>query len=54
MAPAIPNISKILKILDPIAFPKAISTSFLRAATMEVTSSGRLVPNATMVKPIKF
>ena len=54
MTPAIPNTSKILKILDPITLPKAISISFFHAATIEVTSSGRLVPKATIVKPIRF
>ena len=34
--------------------PRAMSTSFLRAATMEVISSGRLVPKATMVRPMRF
>ena len=39
--------------LEPITFPSAISTSFFLAATIEVTSSGRLVPNATIVRPIR-
>ena len=52
IAAAIPSTSKMLKMLEPITFPSAISTSFFLAATMEVTSSGRLVPSATIVSPI--
>ena len=37
-------------IFEPITLPSAISTSFFLAATMEVTNSGRLVPQATMIK----
>ena len=51
---AIPSTNRILKILEPITLPSAISSSFLRAATTEVTSSGRLVPQATIVSPIRF
>ena len=47
-----PMINMILKIFDPITFPTAISFSFLIEATTLVTSSGRLVPTATIVKPI--
>ena len=54
MAAAIPRTKRILKILEPMTFPRAISTSFLRAATIEVTSSGNDVPIATIVSPIKF
>ena len=50
----IPNTKKILKILDPITFPNAISLSPLRAATIEVTNSGNEVPTATIVKPTKL
>ena len=49
---AIPSTNKILNTFEPITLPNAISTSFLRAATIEVTNSGKLVPNATTVKPI--
>ena len=52
MAAATPSTNRILKILEPITFPSAISTSFFLAATIDVTSSGRLVPIATMVSPI--
>ena len=52
MAPVIPITINILNILEPIAFPSAISTSFFLAATTDVTSSGREVPIATMVNPI--
>ena len=37
---------------EPITLPIAMSFCPLRAATMEVTSSGRLVPMATMVRPM--
>ena len=50
----IPRIKRILKIFDPIAFPRARPLSPFRVATIEVTSSGREVPIATMVRPIKF
>ncbi len=49
----IPKIHKILNKLDPIIFPIAISFSPFLAATTLVTSSGRLVPTATIVSPIK-
>ena len=48
----IPRIKKILKILEPTIFPTAISDFFFRAATIEVASSGRDVPAATIVSPI--
>ena len=54
MNDAIPKINNILKIFDPIIFPRAISLSPFLAATILVTSSGRLVPRAIMVSPIKF
>ena len=44
--------NKILKIFDPIMFPIEISNSFLNTATNVVTTSGRLVPIATIVNPI--
>ena len=50
---AAPRIRRILKIFEPTTFPTAISSSFFLAATMDVTSSGRLVPKATMVSPIR-
>ena len=50
MDDATPSTSSILKILDPTTFPTAISGSFFFAATMDVTSSGRLVPTATTVR----
>ena len=40
IAEATPSTISILNILDPIALPSAISTSFFLAATIEVTSSG--------------
>lgn len=47
-----PNTSNILKILLPTIFPIAISDWRFIEATTEVTSSGALVPNATIVSPI--
>ena len=47
-----PITASILKILDPIIFPIEISSSDLYMATSEVTSSGKLVPIATKVRPI--
>ena len=48
----IPRTAKTLKILDPSKFPKEILFSFLKTATIEVTSSGILVPTETIVIPI--
>ena len=48
-----PKINKILKILEPIALPKAKPLSPFFVATIEVTSSGREVPIATIVSPMK-
>ena len=53
MKDAKPRIKSILNIFEPIAFPIEISPSFLIAATTEVASSGRLVPRAITVSPIK-
>ena len=47
-----PRTMRILRILDPITFPIARSGLHLRAARMEVTSSGALVPIAIIVRPI--
>ena len=54
MVEAKPSINKILKMFEPIIFPMAISVSPFFVATTEVTNSGREVPTATIVKPIKF
>ena len=51
ISPTIPRIKDILMILDPTTFPIAISFSPFFAATTDVTSSGRLVPTATIVSP---
>lgn len=48
----IPSITKIFIILEPTTFPTAISGFHLRAAIIEVASSGILVPIATTVSPI--
>ena len=48
------NYNKILKIFEPTAFPNANPLSpFLHATTL-VTSSGKLVPIATIVRAITF
>ena len=44
--------NKMLKILLPTMLPIAISALPLLAATTDVTSSGRDVPSATIVRPI--
>ena len=47
-----PKIKKILKILEPITFPTAISLSPFLAAMIDVTNSGNEVPTATIVNPM--
>jgi hypothetical protein len=47
-----PRIQKILKIFEPTILPTAMSVCHFRAATIDVTSSGRDVPIATTVRPI--
>ena len=44
-----PNTEAILKILDPIKFPKEIAFSPFIAAITEAANSGTLVPIAIMV-----
>ncbi len=46
---AVPKISKMLKVFEPMTLPSASSELFLREAIIEVMSSGREVPIATMV-----
>ena len=41
-----------LKIFDPIKFPTTKLSSFFKAATIEVASSGKLVPTAKIVTAI--
>ena len=48
----VPRINKILNIFEPIIFPKAKSVFPFFAETIEVISSGRLVPIAIIVHPI--
>ena len=48
-----PNIQKMLKIFEPTIFPTTKSKSFFMTALTEVTSSGREVPNAITVAPIR-
>ena len=50
----VPITNKMLKILLPTIFPIAISAFPFLAAVTEVTNSGREVPSATMVRPIKL
>ena len=50
----VPTTNKILKILLPTIFPIAISAFPFMAAETEVTSSGRDVPSATIVRPINL
>ena len=54
MSPLTESINRILKILEPITFPMAISLFRFDAATTEVTSSGSEVPAATIVSAIIF
>ena len=49
----IPSIHKILNMLLPTIFPTARSTFFLRAATTEVTNSGKEVPKAITVAEMR-
>ena len=44
--------NSMLKMLEPMTLPTTMSASFLRAATIDVASSGNDVPSATIVKPI--
>lgn len=48
-----PKTNRILKMLLPTIFPRAISLSFFKAAVMDVASSGKDVPIAIMVKPTR-
>lgn len=48
-----PTTKRMLKRLLPMMFPMAISQFFLEAATTEVNNSGKEVPKATIVNPIK-
>src|SRR5690554_4388035 len=48
----IPRTEEILKILEPIRFPREIAFSCFRAAITEAASSGTLVPTATIVTEI--
>lgn len=48
----IPSMTAIFMILDPTTFPTAISEFHRLAAMIDVTSSGALVPTATIVSPM--
>lgn len=52
MTDAIPKISKIFVMLLPTMFPMAMSALPCREEMSDVASSGALVPNDTIVKPI--
>ena len=52
MTQVVPRTNKMLKMFEPTMLPTAISGCFFKAATMQVTNSGRLVPIATTVSPI--
>ena len=48
----VPTTNRILKILLPTILPMAMSAFPFNAADTDVTSSGREVPRATIVRPI--
>lgn len=48
----IPKMNRILKILDPSTLPITIPLSPFLSAVIDVTSSGKDVPIATMVRPM--
>ena len=50
--PASDRTRTMLKIFDPIIFPRAISWLFFNALINDAASSGRLVPRAIIVNPI--
>ena len=45
---------KMLKMLEPMTLPTAMSQFFFTVATTEVANSGNEVPAATIVSPIIF
>ena len=47
-----PKTKKMLKMLEPMTLPTAISGFLLYAATADVASSGSDVPTATTVRPM--
>ena len=49
-----PSIKSILAILDPIILPNAISIESISIAWIVEANSGKLVPKATIVNPIKY
>lgn len=49
---AVPSIIRMLKTFEPIILPMTIPACFLRAAMMLVESSGKDVPNATILNAI--
>ena len=53
MIPTEPKMREMFIMFEPITFPRARSFLPFFAATIEVTSSGKLVPTATMVIPTR-
>ena len=51
--PTKPKINEMLMMFEPITFPRAKSFSPFFEATTDVTSSGKLVPKATIVSPTR-
>lgn len=49
-----PRMNRILKMLEPIIFPTAISLFLFMAATTDVANSGNEVPMDTTVRLIKL
>ena len=54
IAADMPRINSILNRLDPMALPSARLLSPFLEATTDVTSSGKEVPTAIIVRPIKL
>ncbi len=52
MIALVPTTTKVLKILEPTIFEIAISLLPIKPAVILTLASGKLVPSATIVKPI--
>lgn len=52
MVPAMPTTASVLKRLEPMTLPRAMSCSPFRAAITDDANSGSEVPIATMVRPM--
>ena len=53
ISPTDPKINEMFIMFEPTTFPIAMSFSPFLDAITEVTSSGRLVPTATIVRPTR-